>query len=186
MSPARLLLRKLKGEGRQYFAGFGHSCDEWRRSCFIRATASRTVPRTAGARLIVPEAPVSVVIRFRRGACRDSRSRSLRLRSVRLGANTRGKVRCSRETRYDSVDTRSIGDRQANQLGRGDSFKESQAGRLRRDRRLRRCLRQRPLSVLRSLIIARRPVRKKRFLQRTSTDFTAKDQRRPDYDGQEG
>jgi hypothetical protein len=39
---------------------------------------------------------------------------------------------------------------------------------------LRRCLRQRSLSVLRSLIIARRSARKKRFLQRSSTDFTGR------------
>jgi hypothetical protein len=139
----------------------------------MRATASQTCHALPGSSGSFGDAS-AVSIRFRRGGCRESRSRSLRLRSVRLGANTGGKVRCSRETRCDSAGTRSVGDRQANQLGRGDSFKESQTGRLRGGRRLRRCVRQRSLSVLRSLIIARRSARKKRSLQRRSTDFTGR------------
>jgi hypothetical protein len=57
-------------------------------------------------------------------------------------------------------------------------LREGKSGGLRPDRQLRWYLRQRSLSALRSLIIARRSVRQKRFLQRRSTDFTGTDQHR--------
>jgi hypothetical protein len=42
--------------------------------------------------LVVPETPVGVIIRFRKGARRDSRSRSPYLQSARLGAHIGGKA----------------------------------------------------------------------------------------------
>ena len=53
-----------------------------------------------------PEADVRAFILFRRGAHRDSHSRSLHPRSARLGANTEDKVRCSHVTPCHTAGTR--------------------------------------------------------------------------------
>ena len=82
----------------------------------VRKRFGILLPRGCRATSAAPEAPswpvcrslgeARAFIRFRKGAPRDSHSRSLHLRSARLGANTEDKVRCSHATPCHTAGTR--------------------------------------------------------------------------------
>jgi hypothetical protein len=94
--PARLLLRKLEGEGSKYFAG----------SVDLTALSQTEESSPNYKRIGDYRRWIRALIRSRRGECRGSRSRNRALHPVRFAPNTRGKVRCEHALYRNNAGTR--------------------------------------------------------------------------------
>jgi len=94
--PARLLLRKLGGEGSEYFAGRGN----------LTALSQTEELRSKYKRINDCRRSVCALIRSLREECRGSRSRNSGLQPVRFALNTRGKVRCEHARYRNNAGTR--------------------------------------------------------------------------------
>jgi len=94
--PARLLLRKLGGEGSEYFAGRGN----------LTPLSQTEESSPKYKRIGDCGGSIRALIRSLRGECRGSRSRNRALRPVRFAPNTQGKVRCEHALYRNNAGTR--------------------------------------------------------------------------------